>query len=812
MSFSPQQYPLAVTGKPIDPAAGRQCGMNSPQVNFQEVENIKGGILGGNMCDNFKLHEVENKKCGTLGDNFGGKKCGNSKIHEVTNFEVDHAGDQKGGQNSSKKCGKSILREPRVLLGDTFGDNVCDNLCDQADEILLEPNDINCSPSNNLPRPPRPAIPSLEGIRQKIASQSTLPVGGRLKFFWPKWRELGAPKSIVRILKRGYALPFIRSKGALPQLDLKAVCPSALATSYSQGSELQLAMKAKIAELLQKKAISVVPAGTKAFFNRVFLVPKKTGGHRLILDVSPLNEYLQYKHFCMDTVAVIRESLQQGAWATSVDFSDAYHHIPIKQDHWRYLCFCVDGVYYWFVALPFGLSPAPRLFTDVLRPVKIWARKQSMLMFQYLDDWLNAADRAAVAAMQTLVFIDKCVDLGLMVNLAKSEIVPKQNIVFLGFEWDMVNACLRPTESAITATQSLISRVRRHQTPQAWLVEKLLGKLVSLEPAVPWGRINLRHFQRCVKLALRADSRWIPTQMTAQAWKNLDWWSNRGNTLQGKPFRQSLPVFNVQTDASTAGWGVIWDEKVTKGVWSLAESKLHINVLEMRAILIACQTYASQWANSCVHFRVDNTTAIAYVKHQGGTHSWPMMLETEKLFHLLQQFNIQVTVSHLAGLLNVMADLASRQGQIISTEWSLSDRCFRWIVKHSKWGPPKCDLFANALNHKLSCYVSACLDPKAVASDAMSCLWPELLLYAFPPPALLPGLVKRLRLIKGRQLLLIAPWSPSAAWFPTLQRLSSSRPVGLPVTSDMLRQPHWHCFHPQPQILALHLWHIVTGG
>lgn len=98
--------------------------------------------------------------------------------------------------------------------------------------------------------------------------QSVLPVGGRLRYFWTKCRDLGAPKSVVRVLRRGYALPFVRVQGRLHERDLSPVCPAYLATTYSQGSDLEAAMQAKVSELLRRKAIAVVPPGTKGFFNR----------------------------------------------------------------------------------------------------------------------------------------------------------------------------------------------------------------------------------------------------------------------------------------------------------------------------------------------------------------------------------------------------------------------------------------------------------------------------------------------------------------------------------------------------------------
>ena len=44
---------------------------------------------------------------------------------------------------------------------------------------------------------------------------------------------------------------------------------------------------------------------------------------------------------------------------------------------------------YHFVSLPFGLSPAPYIFTMVVKQLALLAREQGIRLKMYLDDWLN---------------------------------------------------------------------------------------------------------------------------------------------------------------------------------------------------------------------------------------------------------------------------------------------------------------------------------------------------------------------------------------------------------------------------------------
>ena len=91
------------------------------------------------------------------------------------------------------------------------------------------------------------------------------------------------------------------------------------------------ALKEALLDLISKLVVEeMVVRSSLAFYNRLFLVPKPNKRWRPILDLGQLNLYLQPGTFKMETPETIRLSLQKGEWVTSLDFSDAYFHIPIS--------------------------------------------------------------------------------------------------------------------------------------------------------------------------------------------------------------------------------------------------------------------------------------------------------------------------------------------------------------------------------------------------------------------------------------------------------------------------------------------------
>ncbi len=97
--------------------------------------------------------------------------------------------------------------------------------------------------------------------------------------------------------------------------------------------------------------------------------------------------------------------------------------------------------------------------------------------------------------------------------------------------------------------------------------------------------------------------------------------------------------------------------------------------------------------------------------------------------------------------------------------------------------------------------------PAPLGLDGMVQTWPRLRLYAFPPIALLPGVLERVR--RDRVLLLlIAPRWPGRVWFPDLISLLDGHPLELLVRRDILFQAGGSIFHPQPELCKLWAWHL----
>ena len=490
----------------------------------------------------------------------------------------------------------------------------------------------------------------LERLERLRTQQLSLPVGGRLVHFWQEWQAIGASRKVVRWFRKGYALPFAEDGWSKALRFFSMRSPSYLLVDYSSDPVKRDALQEKVQELLQKAAIEPLPQGQPAFFNRVFLVPKKTGGFRLILDVSKLNEFLTVESFVMDTVQLIRSAVEEGMWGVSVDLSDAYHHIPIHRNCYNFLAFEVGGVAYRYTALPFGLSPAPKVFTAALLALKLYARRSwGLPVFQYLDDWLILGRSAENTAVVSVKFVELCLRLGLLVNFKKSQLTPTQSLDHLVVEWDLRRATVRPSLARVTALVASTNTLAATMRAPLPLLESLRGQMVSMEKLVRHGRINFRVFQRVVTQALQdgRNHRWI--RLPPSTRPNLLWWRRAEVLRMGVPATPPKPSVLVTTDASTQGWGATWRQLHLQGKWSHASRSLHINLLELTVVLLALEAWGTQWVGQAVRFLLDNRTAVSYVSKQGGTRSRSSTQLAERIFALADEFNICLSAAYLPG-------------------------------------------------------------------------------------------------------------------------------------------------------------------
>ncbi|PIK38121.1 hypothetical protein BSL78_25033 [Apostichopus japonicus] len=494
-------------------------------------------------------------------------------------------------------------------------------------------------------------------------------------------------------------------------------------------------------------------------------------------------------------------------WAATVDLRDAYLHILVHKDHRRFLTFRYAEQDYQFRALPFGLSTAPRVFTRIAGAVVSYLRRRGVTLYVYLDDWLVVGSSQSEAADNVHKTLHTLRELGWIVNEKKSRLSPTQTTQFLGAILDFSAGVARPSEERITAVRTTTQQILSHQESPKMMWLRALGLMASLVDVVRLCRLHMRPLQlHLLKSADPTDpDMTTPIHRSEETTQHLRWWLDPDNWSQGVPFTIELPMTSVTTDASLTGWGAHWSNRTAWGTWSPTERSFHINILEMIAVKRALETFNEHIQGTITTVFTDNTTVVAYINRQGGTHSEKLCRLAWEVITAAEDSGTILRASHIAGKLNVMADALSR-GHLDPNEWTLEQETCNRIF--AIFGKPMIDLFATYTNSKLQTFCSRRFHPQAYHTDAMSLPWDHLEAYVFPPLCMVGQVLRKIRNSKGR-FILIAPFWPRRPWFAEIPQLLMDVPASLmdptePLDYDPMEDSFSRSYEPEEA--------PITGG
>ena len=503
-----------------------------------------------------------------------------------------------------------------------------------------------------------------EGVETPLPNDSfkasnSPPVGGRLRSFSRDYQVNNCSSNVLNIITNGYVLPFL-SKPNLVRFPL-------IISEYKALPKDQVLADC-IQSLLSKNAIKRVEnVKSLGFYSRLFLVPKPHQTWRPVIDLSRLNTFLHIEKFKMETPESIGTSLIPGEWVALIDLSDAYLYIPIYPNSRKYLRFCHRSQVFQFTSLPFGLATAPQGFTMIVKEVKLMALSKGLRLHQYLDDWLIRSQSQKEALVNTQAVVNLTQFLGWIINQQKSELNPTQVFSFVGYEYHLDSALVKPTQVRWLKLQDFILQLKSKHILTARCLMSLIGLLASTEKMVPEGRLHMRPFQFHLKEHWKfpqpLDSL-LPWTEAISA--HLDWWQNPANVMKGSDLHPKDHSIQLFTDASNEGWGAHLEQSSTQGLWSPQEKGLHINVLELKAVFLALRHFKDQCQDQTVLVAMDNSTVVAYINKQGETHSAEMCALLWRIMTWCHHSHITLKARHIPGCLNVMANLLSRSNQVQS--------------------------------------------------------------------------------------------------------------------------------------------------
>ena len=190
---------------------------------------------------------------------------------------------------------------------------------------------------------------------KKDISKQKIPkcvLAGRIKEFLPVWKQLTKDQKLLILVAgyQGYRIPLLMEpvQEKFPKLP-----------KLNQEQQKQENLEAKT--MLEKGSISKVSHSKWEFLSSLFLISKKGGGNRPVINLKDPNRFSPYKHFQMDGLHCLKYELRKRDSMCKIDLKGGYFSVPLHKDSRNLVRFHWAGNLYEFLCLCFCFGTSSQI-------------------------------------------------------------------------------------------------------------------------------------------------------------------------------------------------------------------------------------------------------------------------------------------------------------------------------------------------------------------------------------------------------------------------------------------------------------------
>lgn len=446
-------------------------------------------------------------------------------------------------------------------------------------------------------------------------------------------------------------------------------------------------MNKKLLIELENGAVSIVsdqPRCTHAIFS----IPKNDGsGMRAIIDCSKpyetsVNNFTDQvcTEFSYKSIDDVVDNMEQNDYIAVVDISDAYRSVSIHPSDRSYQGISWDfgegPVHLEDNRLSMGLSSSPYIFSKISDFItRCSVREECTFIVNYLDDFAVIGRNYGNCASDQLCLIHILRRLGFNVSFKKL-LSPSQTVRFLGIEISTINLELRLPSDKISRLHRVLDAFYIKKRATRRDLERLGGLLAHCSKVVRGGR----SFSSRIYDAIRVTRKpFYMVRLNKDFKSDIFWWRAFVEKFNGirRLLGRHAPFLSVYSDASSEGFGALHDSDWCAGSirggndqlqvghhWESFDPSIldmHINVLEMYAIMVAARRWSHLWEDRNVVFVTDNTTVRAAL-NLGKSRNKQIMSWVRELFWLSAETNFTISSVYVPSKDNIICDALSRWG------------------------------------------------------------------------------------------------------------------------------------------------------
>lgn len=273
------------------------------------------------------------------------------------------------------------------------------------------------------------------------------------------------------------------------------------------------------------------------------------------------------------------------------------------------------------------------------RLLRYWTLQEGIGLLPYLDDVLLYGVGKLWTANMVQEVLSVLQALGLKIKHDKCTLSPVQKLVHLGIGINCIDQAFFVPPLALQTVQALTKTVQlENKNPRGFkarLLARLLGKVQSLYLAVPFIRFFQVQLHRCLATKATWNSR---VKIEGAALDELHFWRLFPDRYRSQPLQPPSPSAVLETDASLGGFGAVCsidtaDPLFSCGFWDAHHKRMHINILEMQALVEAVQLWGQQLQYRHVRVLTDSMVVYCLLKKFSNTTSelWCRLVKLHKL-------------------------------------------------------------------------------------------------------------------------------------------------------------------------------------
>ena len=377
----------------------------------------------------------------------------------------------------------------------------------------------------------------------------------------------------------------------------------------------------------------------------LFLVPKKDGSFRPVIDFRKVNEVTEDDRYPLPVLSDLLMSLGGGNTIfSSLDLLSGYWQVPMAKESREITAFSTPSGHYQWLRMPFGLKSAPLTFQRMINT--LFADMLGNSVYAYLDD-IIIASKSVESHLQTLrSVLQRLHEAGLRVKLSKCEFL-KSRITFLGHVVD---------SEGIHTMDDKVSAVKNFPQPRTIEnVRSFLGLAGYYRPFIK----DFAKIASPLNQLLKKDVSFHWSAAQERSFQDLKTALTQAPVLAFPDF--SLP-FELYTDSSSLGLGAVLTQRTHRGKNRvIAYASRVLNSAEANYSVTHQEALAVIWA--LTHFRdlILGYPITVFTDHVAVTNLFKGRNLSGRLarwYLTLQEYSPQF--KYLPGRANVVADALSR--------------------------------------------------------------------------------------------------------------------------------------------------------